>query len=360
MSDKPATESRSGGVQSQVVWPSRSDGTSRTKTGPDRHHRRSRDEDQCRDRYSSNRGSSRHSSERRRSPHHHSSDHRRPSSSSGRSSDRGRERNSTSRAATPIDSRHHDSTGQQGSSWWSRAEGRDSGSTAQPAASSLSRRETTSRADPSDHPGSSQQARDVVQRIIRYLRLRPHAGVRPQIDLNHPAVVRYILSTYLRSLQSQFHQPTSGHGQTPWQMLPTRHSFLAQQTRPIRHRVPTQLGRGAWVHTWGAALPTRHSRPVAPACRAWMGRPGRSHQHVLTQQALLTRHRTSLQLGHTVSPCHVWCHGIIILHQIRCQWHISVQQATKMYRWIRRLLFSRPFPSTSTRCSLLNSWLWWI
>ena len=51
--------------------------------------------------------------------------------------------------------------------------------------------------------------------------------------------------------------------------------------------------------------PTWHSRPVAPARRTWMGRPGRSHQHVPTQQALLTRHRTSLQLGHTVSPCHV-------------------------------------------------------
>ena len=53
----------------------------------------------------------------------------------------------------------------------------------------------------------------------------------------------------------------------------------------------------------GTAGPSR--RPVAPARRAWMGRPGHSHQHVPTQQALLTRPRTSLQLGHTVSPCHV-------------------------------------------------------
>ena len=189
----------------------------------------------------------------------------------GRSSDRGRERNSTSRAATPIDSRHHDSTGQQGWSWWSRAEGRDSGSTAQPAASSLSRRETTSRADPSGHPGSSQQARDVVQRIIRYLRLRPHAGVRAQIDLDHPAVVRYVLSTYLRSLQSQFHLQTSGHGQTPRQRLPTRHSLLAQQTRKTRHRVPRRPAvPGSLSSHVGSSL----ANPTQPARRAGLSRMG--------------------------------------------------------------------------------------
>ena len=106
----------------------------------------------------SDHGSSKHSSERRCSPYCLSSDHRRPSSSSGRCSDRGRERNSTSRAATPTNSRRHDSTGQQGSSARSRTEGRDSGSTAQPASSSLSRHETTSRANLSGHPGLSQQA----------------------------------------------------------------------------------------------------------------------------------------------------------------------------------------------------------
>ena len=151
-SDKPATESCSGGVQLQVVCPSRSDGMSRTETGTDRHHWRSRNEDRRKDRYSSDHGSSRHLSEWRRSPHHHSSELRRPSSSSGQ------EKNSTSRAATPTDSRRHNSMGQQGSSRQSRAEGRDSGSTAQPAASNLSRRETTSGADLSGHPGSSQQA----------------------------------------------------------------------------------------------------------------------------------------------------------------------------------------------------------
>ena len=67
---------------------------------------------------------SRHLSERQRSPHPNSSEHRRPSSSSGQ------ERNSKSRAATPTDSRRHNLMGQQGSSRWSRAEGRDSGSTA--------------------------------------------------------------------------------------------------------------------------------------------------------------------------------------------------------------------------------------
>ena len=151
-SDKPATESCSGGVQLQVVCPSRSDGMSRTETGTDRHHWRSRNEDRHKDRYSSDHGSSRHLSKRRRSPHHHSSEHRRPSSSSSQ------ERNSTSRAATPTDSCHHNSMGPQGSSRRSRAEGRDSGSTAQPAASNLSRHETTSGADLSGNPGSSQQA----------------------------------------------------------------------------------------------------------------------------------------------------------------------------------------------------------
>ena len=159
-SDKPATESHSSGIQSQVIRPSRSDGMSRTEAGTDWHHRRSMDKDRRKDRYSSDRGSSRHSSEWRRSSHRHSSDHRHLSSSSGHSSDRGWERNSTSRAATPTDSCHLDSTGQQGSLRWSRTEGRDSGSKAQPAASSLSRRGTTSCANPSNHPGSSQQARE--------------------------------------------------------------------------------------------------------------------------------------------------------------------------------------------------------
>ena len=61
-------------------------------------------------------------------------------------------------AATPTDSRRHESTGQQGLSRRSRAEGRDSSLKAQPAASSLSRRETICRADPFGHLGSSQQA----------------------------------------------------------------------------------------------------------------------------------------------------------------------------------------------------------
>ena len=86
--------------------------------------------------------------------------------------------------------------------------------------------------------------------------------------------------------------------------------------------------------------------------------PGTDGQ--LSRVGGVTRHRTSLQLGHTVTPCHVWCHGMTMRHQIRCQWHISVQQATKMYQWIWWLLFSGPFPSTSTRCSLSTSWLWWI
>ena len=106
--DKPSTESCSGGVQLQVVYPSRSDGMSRTETGMDRHHWRSRNEDRHKDRYSSDHGSSRHLSEQQRSPHHHSSEHRHPSSSSGQ------ERNSTSRAATPTDSHRHNSMGQQG------------------------------------------------------------------------------------------------------------------------------------------------------------------------------------------------------------------------------------------------------
>ena len=164
--------------------------------------------------------------------------------------------------------RHHDSTGQQGPSWWSRAEGRDSGSTAQPAASFLSRHETTSRADRSGHPGSSQQARDVVQRIIRYLRLHPHAGVQPQIDLDHPAVMRYVLSTYLRSLQSQFHQQTSGHGRTPRQRLPTRHSLLAQQTRLTRYRVPTWHGRPARQGSLSSYVGSSLANPAQPARRA--------------------------------------------------------------------------------------------
>ena len=113
---------------------------------------------------------------------------------------------------------------------------------------------------------------------------------------------------------------------------------------------------GGWpsrgCRTGRGCRPGRHGWPVT-GCR-----PGTDGQ--LSGGAGVTRHRTSLQLGHRVTPCHVWCHGMTIRHQIRCQWHISVQQATKMYQWIRRLLFSGPFPSTSTRCSLLTSWLWWI
>ena len=111
-------------------------------------------------RYSSNRGSPRHTLGWRCSPHRHSSDHRRPSSSSGRSCDRGREWSSTSSMATSTCSCHRDPTGQQGSSGRSRAENRDSGSMTHPAGSSLSRRETTSRTDMSGHPESLQQVRE--------------------------------------------------------------------------------------------------------------------------------------------------------------------------------------------------------
>ena len=77
-----------------------------------------------------------------------------------RTSDRSREWSSTSSTATSTGSRHHDPTGQHGSSWQSRAEDRACGSTAQPAASSLSKCKTSSRGDLSGQPGSTQQARD--------------------------------------------------------------------------------------------------------------------------------------------------------------------------------------------------------
>ena len=119
-------------------------------------------------------------SERRRSPHRHSSDHRRPASTSGRPSDRSWEWSSTSSTPTSTGSRHRDpSTGQQGSSRQSRAEDRACGSKAQLAASSLSKRETSSHGDLSGHPGSTQQVCDlvdVVQRSIRHLHLRPGTG----------------------------------------------------------------------------------------------------------------------------------------------------------------------------------------
>ena len=65
----------------------------------------------------------------------------------------------------------------------------------------------------------------VVQRIIRYLRLHSHARVRPHIDLDHPAVVRYILCTCLRSLQSQLLQQTWRHRRMAQQRLPTWYSL---------------------------------------------------------------------------------------------------------------------------------------
>ena len=48
-SDKPATEGRPDGVQSQVVRPLKFDGTARTETGTYQHHRCSRDEEPRRD-----------------------------------------------------------------------------------------------------------------------------------------------------------------------------------------------------------------------------------------------------------------------------------------------------------------------
>ena len=104
---------------------------------------------------SRDRGSPRHRSERHHLPRRHTSDHHRPASTSGRSSDRGREWSSTSCRTTSASSRHHDPTGQQGSSRQSHAEDRVCGSTAQPAASSLSKRETSSRGDLSGHPVST-------------------------------------------------------------------------------------------------------------------------------------------------------------------------------------------------------------
>ena len=157
-SHKSATGDRSGGVQSKVVRPSKSDRTSRTETGMYGHHHRSRDEDRRRDchSYSRDHGSHRHRLERCHLPRRHTSDHYCPASTSGRSSDRGREWSSTSCTATSAGSCHRDPTGRQGSSRQFRAEDRVCGSTAQPAASSLSKRETSSHGDLSGHPGSTQ------------------------------------------------------------------------------------------------------------------------------------------------------------------------------------------------------------
>ena len=208
-SDKPATESCFGRVQSQVAHPSRSDGTSRTKTGTDLHHRRSSDEDRLKDRYSSDRGSSRHWRNGDVQPiatamtiefHHHRQDV--PVTEVGK----GIQRQGRQLLRTLVATIQRDSRGCHGGLVL-RAGIAVRRPSRQPLPCQGARPPAVlTRLVIQDHHNRHVNGVDVVQRINRYLRLRPHAGVRPQIDLDHPAVVRYVLSTYLRSLQSQFHQ----------------------------------------------------------------------------------------------------------------------------------------------------------
>ena len=222
-------------------------------------------------------------------------------------------------------------------------------------------------ANPSGHPGSSQQVHEQGKRGSTDFPVSPSMptcrGSTTDRSRSSSSGEICIVHISKESTESAAPADLTSRADGPAEVADLAQlADSAQVCWPVRPGRPVRgcrpgtdglLGRGAWAHTWGAALSTRE--PRGPACRAWMGSPCRSQQHVLTrQQALLTRSRTSLQLGHPVSPGHVWCQGLIS-HRIRCQWHISNQQATKMYLGIPRHRFSRPFSSTSTSCSLLTS-----
>ena len=165
---------------------------------------------------------------------------------------------------------------------------------------------------------------DVVQRIFRYLRLRPHAGHRLHIDLDHPAMVRNVLCTCLRSLQIQFNQQTWRHGRMARQRLPTRHSLPIQQRRPARQRLPTRHRRptrqgSLSLHMWNSLADPAQQR--APAVtRGWAGPAGAS----------------------------------IKCRPSRGCWPISVRQTTKMYRRIWGATLFPSIPKLFNQMQLLD------